>query len=422
MMNVKLPNGQIVKNVPDGTTKEELREKLNNSSIVSSWESNESTFTGEKTDVALLVPAKKGDNTAGLGLNLTKISDKDATIGPEGDRFFTPNVSKLKGNDSTGFTLPGLLNHPELYKRHPELKDLEIRIGEHEHFKGNTETAAVYDPSGDYITLTRKNIRNKDELRTALLHEIQHRIDFKNTNRVVKDGKLENYDAKAKKAWESNVTETLAEITEDNKYVDSTGKDVSENYLVTQHLKRLYRKYSVDYFKTDVPNGMEFWTTANSQEGPPTKNEDESRKRLNDFITELAEVESHTKNVKERTGTTSASGYFQFVKGSAKAAARRTKRYFGKLDWLDEVERTGEVMHLSYEKQKLLAIGDLLEKKGSDEYFRKLFTAKSPEEIEIAKRNIYKDLHHTDVDKKDLRHRAAIYRNMNRVWNKYGYN
>ena len=422
MMNVKLPNGQIVKNVPDGTTKEELREKLNNSSIVSSWESNESTFTGEKTDVALLVPAKKGDNTAGLGLNLTKISDKDATIGPEGDRFFTPNVSKLKGNDSTGFTLPGLLNHPELYERHPDIKDLEIRLGEHEYFKDNTETAAVYDPSGDYITLTRKNIRNKDELRTALLHEIQHRIDFKNTNRVVKDGKLENYDAKAKKAWESNATETLAEITEDNKYVDSTGKDVSENYLVTQHLKRLYRKYSVDYFKTDVPNGMEFWTTANSQEGPPTKNEDESRKRLNDFITELAEVESHTKNVKERTGTTSASGYFQFVKGSAKAAARRTKRYFGKLDWLDEVERTGEVMHLSYEKQKLLAIGDLLEKKGSDEYFRKLFTAKSPEEIEIAKRNIYKDLHHTDVDKKDLRHRAAIYRNMNRVWNKYGYN
>ena len=45
-MNVKLPNGQIVKNVPDGTTKEQLAEKLNNSSIVSSWENNESTFTG----------------------------------------------------------------------------------------------------------------------------------------------------------------------------------------------------------------------------------------------------------------------------------------------------------------------------------------------------------------------------------------
>ena len=79
-MNVKLPNGQIVKNVPDGTTKEQLAEKLNNSSIVSSWENNASTFTGEKKDVALLVPANEGDNTAGLGLGLTKISDKDVFL------------------------------------------------------------------------------------------------------------------------------------------------------------------------------------------------------------------------------------------------------------------------------------------------------------------------------------------------------
>ena len=41
-MNVKLPNGQIINNVPEGTTKLQLAEKLNNSSV----------FTGEKIVVA----------------------------------------------------------------------------------------------------------------------------------------------------------------------------------------------------------------------------------------------------------------------------------------------------------------------------------------------------------------------------------
>lgn len=432
-MNVKLPNGQIVKNVPEGTTKAQLKEKLNNSSIVSSWENNDSVFTGEKRDVALLVPAQEGDNTAGLGLELTKISDKDSTIGSEKARFFTPNVSKLKGDDETGFTLPGLLNHPELYKRIPDARNIGIEVVDtDDNFVGN------YNPIKDSIKLNKKYLNNKEKLRTVLLHEIQHRIDFKNTNRVLEGGILEkdsegeitNWTQESADKWESDRTETLAEVTEDNMYTDSTGKDVSENFLVTQHLKRLYKKYTKRFIDskdeegnyTDAENEMVGWSTANPPDGPPQWYEVQSRKRLNDFMTELAEVESHTKNVKERTGTTSASGYFQFVKGSAKVAAKRTKKYFGKLDWLDEVEKTGEVMHLSYEQQKLLAIGDLLEKKGSDEYFYKLFTAKTPKEIELAKINIYKDLHHTDVDKKNLKDREAIYKNMNRVWNKFGYN
>ena len=41
-MNVKLPSGQIINNVPEGTTKLQLAEKLNNSSV----------FTGEKIVVA----------------------------------------------------------------------------------------------------------------------------------------------------------------------------------------------------------------------------------------------------------------------------------------------------------------------------------------------------------------------------------
>lgn len=42
----------------------------------------------------------------------------------------------------------------------------------------------------DSIKLNKTYLSNKDELRTVLLHEIQHRIDFKNTNRMLEGGEL----------------------------------------------------------------------------------------------------------------------------------------------------------------------------------------------------------------------------------------
>lgn len=389
--------------------------------VETSWEDNYSVFTDEKIDVALLVPAQEGDNTAGLGLGLTKISDKDATIGSEGARFFTPNVSKLKGDNETEFTLPGLLNHSELYKRHPDARDIKIEVVDtDDNFVGK------YNPMTDSIKLNKTYLSNKDELRTVLLHEIQHRIDFKNTNRMLEggelkkdaDGNLTNWTQESADEWNSDKTEAFAEVTEDNKYIDSTGKNVSENFLVTQHLKRLYRKYTKQYIDskddegnyTDTENKMWGWTTANSTDGPPAWYETQSRERLEELITEIAEIESNTRNIKESTGDTTASGYFQTTKDTARTAARRTKKYFGKLDWLDEVERTRDVMSLTYEQQKLLTLGNLLEAKGSDEYFYKLFTAKTSKEVELAKIAIYEDLHHTNPD-------AATIRNMKKVWN-----
>jgi hypothetical protein len=278
----------------------------------------------------------------------------------------------------------------------------------------------------DSIELNKKYLPNKDELRTVLLHEVQHRIDFKNTNRILKngelrkdaDGNLTNWTQESADEWESDRTETLAEIVEDNRNIDSSGKDVSENFLVTQHLKRLYRKYTKQYVDskddegnyTDTENKMWGWSTANPTDGLPQWYEVNSRKRLEELITEIAEIESNTRNIKESTGSTTASGYFQITKDTARTAARHTKKYFGKLDWLDKVERTRDVMNLTYEQQKLLTIGHLLEKKGSDEYFYKLFTAQTPKEIQLAKIAIYEDLHHTNPD-------AATIKNMKKVWN-----
>ena len=187
-MNVKLPNGQIVKNVPDGTTKEELREKLNNSSIVSSWENNESTFTGEETKVAFyngpkseLWSTDKADQyqkeiasgtskedawkktgilegTAGVGLR--------EDIGLDGLKFKTGRATRLGDDTSFVFNLKNVgttnlndtwigegymkkdeesgeyyftkrnalttvgdtIEHPTLFKHYPWLKDIPIEL------------------------------------------------------------------------------------------------------------------------------------------------------------------------------------------------------------------------------------------------------------------------------------------------------
>lgn len=188
MMNVKLPNGQIVKNVPDGTTKEELKEKLNNSSIVSSWENNESTFTGEEVKVAFyngpkseLWSTDKADQykkeiasgtskedawkktgilegTAGVGLR--------EDIGLDGLKFKTGHATRLGDDTSFVFNLKNVgttnlddtwigegymkkdeetgeyytvkrnalttvgetIEHPTLFKHYPWLKNIPIEL------------------------------------------------------------------------------------------------------------------------------------------------------------------------------------------------------------------------------------------------------------------------------------------------------
>ena len=187
-MNVKLPNGQIIKNVPDGTTKEELREKLNNSSIVSSWEDNKSTFTGEESKVAFyngpkseLWSTDKADQykkeiasgtskedawkktgilegTAGVGLR--------EDIGLDGLKFKTGKATRLGDDTSFVFNLKNVgttnlndtwigegymkkdeesgeyyftkrnalttvgdtIEHPTLFKHYPWLKDIPIEL------------------------------------------------------------------------------------------------------------------------------------------------------------------------------------------------------------------------------------------------------------------------------------------------------
>lgn len=187
-MNVKLPNGQIIKNVPEGTTKEQLKEKLNNSSIVSSWENNDSVFTGEEKKVVFYSGPKSKlwstnkveqynkeiasgtskeeawkktgmlEGTAGVGLR--------EDIGLDGFKFKTGRATRLGDDTSFVFNLKNVgttnlnetwigegymkkdeesgeyyytkrnalttvgetIEHPTLFKHYPWLKDIPIEF------------------------------------------------------------------------------------------------------------------------------------------------------------------------------------------------------------------------------------------------------------------------------------------------------
>ena len=185
------------------------------------------------------------------------------------------------------------------------------------------------------------------------------------------------------------------------------------NYLVTQHMKRI------------LPSNM---STVPSP--PNNPGEETARGILLEFMEEIAEVETRRRNIranidlKTKKPKSSAEGFFQFLtrdnegkpgtNSSLQTAINYTKRYFGnrKIDWMDETYKSGDVMSLSYEQQMLLAVGNLMEKKGIDKLWLKFFTAKTPNELAQAKRDIYSKLHHTDTEGKDAK---AIAKNMNKI-------
>ena len=200
-MNVKMPNGQIVNNVPEGTTKQQLSDK---------W----SSFTGEKIDVALFVnPDKTTDKTLPIvhrvsptnrlvpGGTLQEIDDsqaklKDFTISTDTDSSESYKVNLDSFNKITRdpsdadfenplfknvkLTVGDVLDYPELYKTSPYIKDMVLNIvnNKNEHFLG------LYNPIVDEITLNTNLvhfgfIKNERAMFRTLIHEIQHAIEEK---------------------------------------------------------------------------------------------------------------------------------------------------------------------------------------------------------------------------------------------------
>lgn len=425
-MNVKLPSGQIINNVPDGTTKLQLAKKLNNSSV----------FTDEKIDVALLLEGKPGDPKSGLGSwtdktgkekFFTEIDDKEASIiDNDGTKFILDsNFRKQDKSSKKVGVLSDIMKHDKLYKHTPEFANVRIEVLPTIDPEGRyTNARAAFDYSVDgsleKIIIHADRIKNKEDLLSVVLHEVQHKAHYDAA--VIKDGTSEySYkEADYSKTETPIATEALAEVIQDRYY--NQNNSVAENYLITSHLKRLGQK------DPDNVRGQPI-----SLSTIPYDNDDEqgARRRLDTFMEELAYIESRNRNVANSTGESSAKGYFQFLTDTSRGqsalqtAIKRTKKYFGnrKIDWMDRVYKTGDVMSLSYEQQKLLVIGDLMEKTlvvngkkmpgEADKLWIKFFKAKTKDEETRIKREIYSKLHHTDVGGKN---KESIERNMNTLW------
>ena len=84
---------------------------------------------------------------------------------PDNAAKFHPGALE-KLNNSDYLRMEKLLDHPELYKAYPELRNLEVSSAR------GMDSSYHPDPEGDFIQLGRDSLDHK----SSLLHEIQHKI------------------------------------------------------------------------------------------------------------------------------------------------------------------------------------------------------------------------------------------------------
>jgi len=206
--DVRLPNAQIITNVPDGTTKAQLKEKLDNSSIISSWENNQSTFTGEESKVvfhggpkALLYSesdVKKYDRMLEEGADkLDAYYDTNIVETPTGLKRFDMDVTKatlkkqILRQSEYKTTVGEILDHPTLYKNYPWLKDMPFWVVNNDtdyqgaYFPGSPvwkeryggDTIASGETGPVRIEYQTSNINNTTDVLRTVIEEVQHLLD-----------------------------------------------------------------------------------------------------------------------------------------------------------------------------------------------------------------------------------------------------
>lgn len=104
--------------------------------------------------------------------------DMDAYI--EGSDFKSSNVfpdSSIQGmpGEKAFTTLEDVLKHDELYRRYPEIRNAPV-INDIEYFDQHPNTSGYFDPYNGSIAVNPKKLTSPEELRSTLLHEIQHLI------------------------------------------------------------------------------------------------------------------------------------------------------------------------------------------------------------------------------------------------------
>jgi len=90
----------------------------------------------------------------------------------------------------------------------------------------------------------------------------------------------------------------------------------------------------------------------------------------------------------------SAKGLYQFVRDSVGPALNRVEKYVG-AGWIQEAREHKDANRLKWNQQTLMFLGDMLEKRGSDKYMRRVLQDISDTD---AVRDAYYVLHHTNPD------------------------
>lgn len=120
------------------------------------------------------------------------------------------------------------------------------------------------------------------------------------------------------------------------------------------------------------------------------------------FATKVGLIENNGRTQGDNP-TTSAEGLYQFVDGSIEPAINRVCRTIPREQWMTDVIRHKDMDRLSRDQQTLMFIADILEKKGSDKYTKKIMEGNKE-----AMLNAYLVLHHTNPDQETKRRAERI--------------
>jgi hypothetical protein len=127
---------------------------------------------------------------------------------------------------------------------------------------------------------------------------------------------------------------------------------------------------------------------------------------LNVFMPTVLEMES-SGDYQAANKVSTAKGGFQFVEGSVVPALNRLERRIGKQDWGTDLRKHKDASKLTPEQQQLLFMGDLLEKKGSDQYMKKVMQGDKQGSMDA-----YYKLHHTAPDAATKKRAEEIFGNV----------
>ena len=184
-------------------------------------------------------------------------------------------------------------------------------------------------------------------------------------------------------------------VLKDIRKYNKEAKSIGEKLITSKNLRRLKARLKSKQKKKLNFNYRPYLRVVDANAhrlGIPVDN---ARRNMEKFAQFVAEVESDF-NPTAKNKHSSASGLFQYVKGSVDPAVNRLKRYVdaNEYDWIAKASDTKDLSQLTPEEQLALFAADILEKRGSDKYLKKILESGDPKAMLLA----YYKLHHTSPD------------------------